>query len=203
MLFLFSGCIQRELVISQPDIRQSQYNAWGDQTNIEENIDISDIDENLTETETVITEEMPQQKMERVPFPIEEYQRLSRAGKGTVKGTIYVKDAYDKRVSGAGTRLYLNPVTSYSNQWYRESYIGGYKMEKADARLFNYLRFTAADSNGNFAFYGVPSGRYYLIGTVTCGTECGYSSPKSIRIATQVSVIGNQIIQKDLSRMVD
>ena len=203
MLFLFSGCVQRELVISQPDIRQSQDNTWGEQTNVEENIDISDLDENLTETETIITEEMPEQKMERITFPVEEYNRLPRTGKGTVKGAIYVKDAYNKRVPGAGTRLYLNPVTSYSDQWYKESYIGGYKMEKPDPRLFNYLRFTAADSSGNFAFYGVPSGRYYLIGTVTCSTECGYSSPKSIRIATQVSVTGNQVVQKDLSRMVD
>ena len=203
MLFLFSGCVQRELVISQPDIRQSQDNTWGEQTNVEENIDISDLDDNLTENETIITEEIPEQKMERITFPAEEYNRLSRTGKGTVKGAIYVKDAYEKRVPGSGTRLYLNPVTSYSDQWYKESYIGGYKMEKADPRLFNYLRFTAADSNGNFAFYGVPSGRYYLIGTVTCGTECGYSSPKSIRIATQVSVTGNQVVQKDLSRMVD
>lgn len=203
MLFLFTGCVQRELVISQPDIQQSQNNTWAGQSNISENIDTSDLDENLTETETVITEEMPEQRMERITFPSEEYNRLPRTGKGTVKGTIYVKDAYEKRIPGSGTRLYLNPVTSYSDQWYKESYIGGYKMEKADPRLFNYLRFTAADSNGNFAFYGVPSGRYYLIGTVTCGTECGYSSPKSIRIATQVSVTGNQVVQKDLSRMVD
>ncbi|WP_296823696.1 carboxypeptidase regulatory-like domain-containing protein [Sulfurovum sp.] len=205
MLFLFSGCVQRELVISQPDIRQSQDNTWGSQTNVEdeENIDISDLDGNLTESETVITEEKPEQRMERITFPVEEYNRLSRAGKGTVKGAIYVQDAYGKRVPGSGTRLYLNPVTTYSDQWYKESYIGGYKMEKADPRLFNYLRFTAADSNGNFAFYGVPSGRYYLIGTVTCGTECGYDTPKNIRIATQVSVKGNQVVQKDLNRMIE
>ena len=76
-------------------------------------------------------------------------------------------------------------------------------MEKADSRLFNYLRFTAANSDGKFAFYGVPSGSYYLIGTVKCGTECGYDTPKNIRIATKVSVYGNKIVQKDLSRMVD
>jgi len=207
MLFLFSGCVQRELVVSQPDIRQAQDRGWGDQTNVqeEENIDTSDLEDGLAEPEqeTVIREETQPQKMERIKFPVEEYNRLSRQGKGTVKGSIYVKDAYDKRVMGAGTRLYLNPVTSYSNQWYEESYIGGYKMEKADPRLFNYLRFTAADSNGHFAFYGVPSGKYYLIGTVKCGTECGYNSPKSIRIATQVSVVGNQVIKRDLSRMVD
>jgi len=205
LLFLFSGCVQRELVISQPTIQQSNMTEWADQTNIqeEENIDISDLDEKLTESETTITEELGEKKIERIPFPVEEYNRLSRTGKGTVKGTIYVKDAYDKKIVGAGTRLYLNPVTSYSDQWYEESYLGGHKMQKADSRLFNYLRFTASDSDGNFAFYGVPSGNYYLIGTVTCGTECGYDSSKNIRIATQVSVQGNQVVQKDLSRLIE
>jgi hypothetical protein len=203
LLFLFSGCVQRELVITQSNIQQSAVDGWADQTNLqeEENIDISDLDENLTETN--ITEDMMEQKMERISFPLEEYNKLARTGKGTVKGAIYVQDAYDKKVPGSGTRLYLNPVTSYSDQWYEESYLGGHKMEKADARLFNYLRFTASDSSGNFAFYGVPTGRYYLIGTVKCGTECGYDSPKSIRIATQVSIVGNQVVQKDLSRMIE
>jgi len=198
MLLLFSGCVERELSISP----QSGLNAWGEETNVND-INISDLDQNLTESETMITEDMDTEKMARIPFPTSEYYRLARTGKGTVKGSIYVKDAYDKKIMGAGTRLYLNPATSYSDQWFRESYLGGYKMEKADSRLFNYLRFTAANSDGKFAFYGVPSGSYYLIGTVKCGTECGYDTPKNIRIATKVSVYGNKIVQKDLSRMVD
>ena len=76
-------------------------------------------------------------------------------------------------------------------------------MEEADPRLFNYLKFTASDQNGKFAFYGVPSGSYYLIGTVKCGEECGYDSMKNIRIATKVSVYGNQIVQQDLTRNVE
>jgi hypothetical protein len=205
LLFLFSGCVQRELVVTQPNIKHVQEGGWADQTNLQEqeNIDVSDLDENVTETETNITQEVKEEKMARISFPVEEYNRLPKTGKGTVKGAIYVKDAYDKRVAGTGTRLYLNPVTSYSDQWYEESYLGGSKMEKADQRLFNYLRFTASDSSGNFAFYGVPTGKYYLIGTVTCGTECGYDSAKSIRIATQVTIVGNQVVQKDLSRMVE
>ena len=206
VLLSFSGCTNRQIVIDAPDVRISQENTWANQTNVEENVDTSDLygdDSNLTETPTVITEEMHTQKMERVTFPISEYNKLLKSGKGTVKGTIFVRDAYDNKVYGKNTRLYLNPVTSYSKQWYNESYIGGYKMEKADSRLFNYLRFTASDSAGNFAFYGVPSGTYYLIGTVKCGSECGYSTPKNIRIATQVSVSGNQIVTRDLSRLVD
>jgi len=198
MLLLFTGCVEREFTVS-PD---SGLNSWGEETNIDD-VNISDLDENLTETETMITEEMDDQKVARIPFPVEEYYRLPRTGKGTVKGTIYVLDAYGEKIAGKGTRLYLNPATSYSDQWYRESYLGGSKMEKADSRLFNYLRFTASDSDGGFAFYGVPSGSYYLIGTVKCGTECGYDSPKNIRIATKVSVHGNQVVQRDLSRRVE
>ena len=201
MLLLFTGCVQSDLVIS--DQRTGQ-NSWADEINIdEESIDISDLDENLTENEMLITEDMYEEKIERIAFPEDEYARLPRRGKGTIKGAIYISDAYGKRVMGAGTRLYLNPITSYSEQWYDESYLGGRKMEQADARLFNYLRFTASNSKGKFAFYGVPSGNYYLIGTVKCGEECGYSRPKNIRIATQVSVYGNEVIEKDLVRILE
>jgi hypothetical protein len=198
LLLFLTGCVEREFVVS-PD---SGLNSWGEETNIDD-VNISDLDENLTESETMITEEMDDQKIARIPFPVKEYYRLARTGKGTVKGKIYIEDPYGTKVSGKGTRLYLNPATSYSDQWYTESYLGGYKMEKADSRLFNYLRFTASDSEGNFAFYGVPSGSYYLIGTVKCGTECGYDTPKNIRIATKVSVQGNQVVQRDLTRKID
>ncbi|MEA3433872.1 MAG: carboxypeptidase regulatory-like domain-containing protein [Campylobacterota bacterium] len=202
MLLLLAGCVERELPISSHDSGRSGLNNWGDETNIDD-VDISDLDENMTESETMITEDMGTQQMARIAFPTSEYYRLARTGKGTVKGTIYVEDLYGKKIMGTGTRLYLNPATSYSDQWYRESYIGGKKMEKADSRLFNYLRFTASNSDGKFSFYGVPSGSYYLIGTVKCGTECGYDTAKNIRIATKVSVYGNKIVEKDLTGTTD
>jgi len=209
-LFILSGCVQNDIRRPQQNHGYSQQQGqqekdnWADQTNLdEESIDISDLDEKLTESETTITESQETQKLARIHFPTSEYNRLARTGKGTISGAIYVNDTYGKKIVGSGTRLYLNPVTSYSNQWYRDSYIGGAKMQKADSRLFNYLKFTASDTNGKFAFYGVPSGSYYLIGTVKCGTECGYDTPKSIRIATKVSVSGNNIVEQDLSRFLD
>jgi len=194
LVFLLTGCVQRGLPTLPGD--RGYAHGWSDKEE-KENIDVSDIDKHLTESETAIAKES--EKVARIPFPIEEYARLQRMGKGTIKGQIYLTDGYDRKVYGKGTRLYLNPKTSYSDQWYEESYIGGHKMQKADNRLFNYLRFTSSDQNGNFAFYGVPSGSYYLIGTVTCGTECGYDRPTQRRIATLVTVRGNQVVQKDLS----
>jgi len=193
VLWFATGCVERELPHLPGESGYGQ--GWGSSED-EENIDISDIDQNMTESGAMLSEEV--HKIPRIPFPMDEYVRLARVGKGTVKGQIYITDGYEKKVVGKATRLYLNPKTSYSDQWYRESYIGGQKMQKADDRLFNYLRFTSSDANGNFAFYGVPSGSYYLIGTVRCGMECGYDTPKSIRIATLVKVKGNQVVQKDL-----
>jgi len=206
-MLIFSGCTNENLAFpgmgtgtaKQPS---QSGNSWADDTNIND-VYIDDLDENMTESETAITEENLQHEVKRIPFPTGEYNRLARLGKGTVKGTIYLTDYSGNKIPGRETRLYLNPATSYSDQWYRESYIGGKKMEKADSRLFNYLRFTASDNEGHFAFYGVPSGSYYLIGTVKCGTECGYDTPKSIRIAKKITIQGNQVLEADLGRSVD
>lgn len=205
VVMLFSlfmvGCVPTD--VKKPYYQSGiQETTWGKYD--PENVDMSDIDENLTETEMLITENMPDDRVPRIEFPVEEYQGLARSGKGTIKGKIYLTNSLNgSKVMGGGTRLYLNPMTSYSHQWYEVSYIGGQKMQKADSRLFNYLRFTAANSDGTFAFYGVPSGRYFLIGTVKCGEECGYASTKSIRLATKVEVYGNQVKQKDLTRTID
>jgi hypothetical protein len=195
-MFLFTGCVQPDLTTKQ---NRTHQNFWGDLTNVDD-VNMSDFDENLTESEMMLIEGDEENRLQRIEFPVSEYSRLARIGKGTIKGSIYIRDLYDQKVVGESTRLYLNPITSYSQQWYEESYLGGFKMQKADPRLFNYLKFTASDKNGKFAFYGVPSGSYYLIGTVKCGQECGYESLKNIRIATRVTIRGNQVIHKDLTR---
>lgn len=198
-MLLFTGCVQPDL---STESNKRNNVSWSDLTSADD-VDMSDFDETLTESEMMMTEESQGRKIGRIDFPVSEYSRLARTGKGTITGSIYVRDLYDRKVLGASTRLYLNPITSYSKQWYEESYLSGARMEEADPRLFNYLRFTASDKNGKFAFYGVPSGSYYLIGTVKCGEECGYDNLKNIRIATRVQVSGNQIINKDLTRVAE
>ena len=206
LALLFTGCAQKKLVINEKEITQVEDNAWIKESKIDEDVSIADL-ETKTSVQTVnstgIIENTPRVKMERISFPVSEYNRLAKIGRGTVKGSIFLKDAYGKGIPGRFTRLFLNPITTYSKQWYNESYLGGHKMQKADARLFNYLRFTTSDETGRFAFYGVPTGSYYLIGTVKCSSECGYTTPKNVRIATQVSVKGNQVVEKSLTKLLD
>lgn len=181
-MMLLSGCIHRELVIS------------GQKADTVSNTD----NEDTTDTDA---EPVEKAVIRRIPFPEDEYKTLARSGKGTIKGSIYIMDDNNKRVYGKNTRLYLNPVTSYSKQWYEQSYIGGYSMEKSDKRLFNYLKFTSSNSRGRFAFYGVPSGSYYLIGMVKCGSACGYESVRNIRVAKEVTINDNDTKTVALSRM--
>ena len=194
----FTGCVGQPRV-SPKKQHDDSGRLWAEQTNIDQdeddNVDISDLDKNVTSDS-----EISNGIIQRMAFPEAEYSSLERTGKGTINGYIFVEDVYGTKVYGKNTKLYLNPITSYSKQWYIDSYLGGKKMSKADNRLFNYIKFTASGDDGRFSFYGVPSGGYYLTGTVVCGTECGYETPKSIRITTEVFVNGSQIVNHDIHK---
>jgi hypothetical protein len=138
--------------------------------------------------------------IQRIPFPENEYKSLPKTGKATIAGKIYLVTPSGDKIYGSKARLYLNPVTSYSTQWYKESYLGGAKMSKVDPRLFNYIRFSASDDNGDFEFLNVPSGSYYLIGIIECSKECGFKNKKIIRVVEKVSVLGNEIKNIELSK---
>jgi len=214
--FLLSGCnIYREMTIPTPYYPDKSNNNLGVEANSNtvatnssatETLEVSsDVNQNLPQKQVVTTVKEDNVKVQnrtlvqRIPFPEAEYKSLATTGSATVTGHIYLNTSHGK-VYGKQTRLYLNPVTSYSTQWYEKSYLGGAKMSKVDPRLFNYLKFTTSDSSGKFEFLNVPSGSYYLIGVVKCGQQCGYSSVKNIRITKKISVFGNDIKSIDLSK---
>jgi len=184
---LLTGCVHQELIL--PGSGNTFWSSGEEQASV----DVSDLN----------TSVQTEQAVPRIPFPQAEYNRLARTGSATIKGSIYILDATGQKVYGRQTRLYLNPVTSYSRQWYQESYLGGRKMAKADSRLFNYLKFTTSDKNGRFAFYGVPAGSYYVIGVVRCGQECGYDTPQNIRVAKEVRVGSGGTVDVELSKTVN
>ena len=140
--------------------------------------------------------------IERMPFPAEEYRHLSKRGRSTVSGKVYLTNRLTADdIVKSKVKLWLNPVTSYSNQWYNEVYLGGNKLTKTDKRLFNYLKFTYSSSDGSFNFFGVPSGEYYLTTTIQCSVECGYRENKSVLLVKKVYV-GRGKTEVDLSKTV-
>jgi len=195
--FLLSGCnIYRQMVLPTPYYPKGQQsNNLGEPTNPQPT--------QSQQVNTISQEQISTQNktfVQRMPFPDAEYASLPKTGSATVSGSIYAVAPGGKKVYAKQTRLYLNPVTSYSTQWYKESYLGGAKMSKVDPRLFNYLKFTTSDNNGKFEFLNIPSGSYYLIGVIKCGSECGYSSVKNIRVTKKISVLGSGATTINLSK---
>jgi len=165
------------------------------------------VEENVTRVvtnneNTELSRPSSNEVLERIPFPIEEYNHLKKRGRSTVSGTIYLENsATSSKIKGQKIKLWLNPVTSYSRQWYEESYLGGYKLSKTDKRLYNYLKFTYSDRSGKFDFFGVPTGEYYLTGSISCAKECGFSGMKAIRLVKEISV-GRGVTRVDLTKQV-
>jgi hypothetical protein len=162
----------------------------------DKNID-SEIDKRDMEAEVIRDVIIP-----RMPFPTQEYARLKKRGRNTVSGTIFLENSNSsEKVMGKKVKLYLNPVTSYSEQWYQESYLNGYKLSKADKRLYNYLKFTMSNNSGSYNFFGVPHGSYFLVGTMKCGKECGFEKEKTVRLVKRISV-GSGITKINLMKNV-
>ena len=177
--------IKEEILIKKnPDLGH-RVDVPTNSPSIAKNMDVNTTDENLTVKPPLANGG----RMERMEFPVEEYKHIRKRGSSTVSGKVYLVNSNSSdKVMGNKVKLYLNPVTSYSEQWYQESYLGGYKLSKSDPRLFNYLKFTVSKEEGKFNFFGVPTGQYYLVGTMKCGSECGFSENESIRLVKEVSV---------------
>jgi hypothetical protein len=125
------------------------------------------------------------------------------AGEGTARicGVAYIKTQRREFKYGAGNETYLNPVTSYSTEWYTESVIGGRSLTKANPKVLAYNRATRADSDGRFCFENVPSGDYYL----TCPVEWVYGANSAIQggmAYAQVAVKDGETVNAVLTRRI-
>ena len=110
----------------------------------------------------------------RMPFPEAEYLALPKTGTATVRGQAFLTTKGGDVKVAAGKRVLLNPVTSYSLEWYERSYVPRRRIEEADPKLEAYIRTQIADGNGRFVFKNVPTGEYFITTTITWEVPTGY-----------------------------
>tara|TARA_R110001583_G_scaffold39090_2_gene125632 strand:- start:142 stop:666 length:525 start_codon:yes stop_codon:yes gene_type:complete len=116
-----------------------------------------------------------QQKLQsRIPFPQEEYDALPKTGSARVTGEAFLKTVGGDIKYAAGNTVYLNPVTSYSKEWFQKQYVQGIRLVDADPRIHEYAIQAVADGQGKFEFINVPSGKFYLVTHVTWVAATGY-----------------------------
>lgn len=155
-------------------------------------------DESIDDSEMEPAIIMTGKKVGRIPFPMPEYNRLEREGSTVVEGNVYIKGKEDKLFLAKSAKIYLNPVTSYSDQWYSEVYLYGNTMAAADKRLYNHLKFTMSDKNGKFAFHNIPKGEYYITGRSDCGKRCGLKKNVDFYVVGTISVPKEGTSKKNL-----
>ena len=98
----------------------------------------------------------------RIPFPEAEYAALPTSGTGIVTGQAFWKTSGRYVIPAAREEVVLNPVTSYSDQWYTVVCAAERQMETYDQRLDKYVMRKTADDQGRFTFENVPPGEYYV-----------------------------------------
>jgi hypothetical protein len=135
----------------------------------------------------------------KAKFIESEYAPYAGEGTATLCGQAVVQTRRGEFKYGAGNEAYLNPVTSYSTEWYRVSVIGGRSLTKADPKALAYNRATRADGNGRFCFENIPSGDYYLVCPVVWAY--GANSAKIVAMAyVQVTVKEGETVNAVLTR---
>lgn len=106
----------------------------------------------------------------RMAFPEAEYQSIpdKRAkGECELRGQAFLRTRGGDVKKGAGSLVFLNPVTGYSREWWTYGYTLRQPLSPADPRLENYVRETQADADGRFTFRDVPRGDYFVVSSVS------------------------------------
>ena len=98
----------------------------------------------------------------QVSFDSTEYAPYARSGTARITGQILFRTETDEVKPGAGKKVILSPVTSYSTEWWVQEVVGGQRLQPADARAIPFQRDATADRQGRFRFEGLPPGEYYL-----------------------------------------
>lgn len=141
--------------------------------------------------------------IKRMAFPESEYKALSREGSGTVRGQAFLKTRGGDVKVAAGNEVLLNPVTSYSEEWYQKSYRPNLPMEPADPRMDRYIKYTTADASGRFTFRNVPAGDYFVTTQVIWEAPVGYRGamlPQGGVITKRVTVDEGENVEVIISR---
>lgn len=104
----------------------------------------------------------PTPQKRNAAFVESEYAPYDRAGTGVIEGQAFLRTRGGDVKTCAGRDVYLNPVTTYSTEFYDRSCIGLETLEIADPRASKYRKTAIGDVHGAFRFDGLVAGDYYI-----------------------------------------
>lgn len=96
-----------------------------------------------------------------------EYAPYAQKGNASIQGKLCFPLADGSEKCFANTTVFINPVTSYSDEWYRRGWAGREYLATADQRVIPFNKMVKTDKDGHFAFKDLAPGSYY-VGTTVC-----------------------------------
>lgn len=125
--------------------------------------------------------------LREAPFVETEYTQYAYAGTGSITGQVVLRTEGGQTRPAAGSLVSLNPVTSYSTEWWNRTVVGGLNLRSADEREQKYLRTAVADEEGRFAFSELPRGEYFVVAALPSGpTATGKAGPSGAMVGQRV-----------------
>ena len=128
--------------------------------------------------ETKETKKQPKQatcpalKLEprKAPFIEEEYAPYAGEGNAVIEGAacFELKDGTTKCFENAD--IFINPVTTYSDEWYSRHWVGNERLAQADERAVKYNKMIKTGKDGKYKFDKLKPGSYY-VGFTYCMPE--------------------------------
>ena len=106
----------------------------------------------------------------KAKFIEEEYAPYQKKGDAVISGKVCLtlEDKTEKCFPNA--RVIINPVTSYSQEWYTRGWAGTEYLEEADPRVSPTNLVQITDAKGAFTFKDLPAGSYY-VGAEVCAPK--------------------------------
>ena len=95
-----------------------------------------------------------------------EYAPYANRGSSSIAGQVFLRTRGGEVRYGAGSDVYVNPVTSYSTEWWSRAVVGGRQLQAADPRTGPYQHTARADGEGRFLITGLSAGEYYVVSSV-------------------------------------
>jgi hypothetical protein len=116
-----------------------------------------------------------------------EYEPYKGKGTASIAGQAFAKTRAGDVKYAAGNTIFLNPVTSYSTEFFNILVQQQQIPSPPDPRIYHYNRQTIADGNGNFEFKNLPPGEYYIHTIIT------WEVPSRYGLQTTGGAIGTRV----------
>lgn len=109
----------------------------------------------------------PEPVARKAQFNEAEYEHYATAGKAVIAGKACFTLADGAEKCFAGVDVFINPVTTYSTEWYERGWAGREFLANPDVRAVKYNKKVRTDKDGSYRFENLPAGSYY-VGAVVC-----------------------------------